>query len=217
MTNHTARLNSRRLGAEGTTPKAFAAITAAAALVMLTSASPAYAFSAGVETSGDTATCQGQVPTIYVGPEQRIVFATEGDDVIVAVGHLHTIHSLGGDDLICTFGSQGDTIVGGPGNDRIFTWGGDDVIYGGDGADEVHGGGGHDVIHGDDGNDVLFGGAGSDLIIGDGGDDTMHGGDGDDRLRGLIGNNDKGDGGAGDDLCRFGTEHRTSCGTWTRD
>lgn len=211
-----ARLNSRQLRAAETSSKAFAVITAATALVMLTSASPANALAAGLETSVDTATCQGQVATIYGGPEQRIVVATEGDDVIVAVGHLHTIHGLGGDDLICTFGSQGDTIVGGPGNDRIFTWGGDDVLHGGGGVDEVHGGGGHDVIHGDEGNDVLYGGAGPDLVIGDGGDDTMYGGDGDDRLRGLIGNNDKGDGGAGDDLCRFGTEHRTSCGSVTR-
>lgn len=92
----------------------------------------------------------------------------------------------GDDDLVAHASSRlrgtfGDSLDGGPGNDRLL---------GGDGGDELHGGGGVDELNGADGNDRLF-------------DDDLDGADGEsgpgpDRL----------DGGPGVDIVSY--ERRTA-------
>lgn len=106
----------------------------------------------------------------------------------------------------------GETLVGTPGDDIIYGFGGDDTIDGGGGSDIIIGGGGNDTINGGGGSDILKGGAGddrldggerSDLLIGGGGNDTLNGDGGDDILQGG-GGNDVLSGGNGDDLLNGG-------------
>lgn len=72
------------------------------------------------------------------------------------------------------------TIIGGAGDDVIFSNAGTDTLRGGDGNDYVWGGAGNDQIEGGNGNDTLFGGVGNDWIDGGAGKDAMTGGAGDD-------------------------------------
>ena len=68
-------------------------------------------------------------------------------------------------------------ITGGSGNDRLFTYGGDDTLRGGTGNDVLYGGGG---------NDVLYGGLGSDIFRYDyygQGVDTIMDAEGGDRIK----------------------------------
>lgn len=60
--------------------------------------------------------------------------------------------------------ASGDTIAGGPGNDRLIGGDGDDKIFGGPGNDQIQGGDGDDMLFGEGGNDVIRGGAGNDAI-----------------------------------------------------
>lgn len=79
--------------------------------------------------------------------------------------------------------SEGFSILGGSGNDRLkggrsddFVHGGagDDRIDGGKGDDALHGGAGDDRIDGDDGDDWISGGAGRDDLTGGDGKDVFH-------------------------------------------
>lgn len=76
---------------------------------------------------------------------------------------------LGGDDLLFAddtyYFFDGNTLVGGPGNDCLF---------GGDGQDTLLGGPGNDTLMGGASIDVLVGGPGEDVIHGDGGGDTVY-------------------------------------------
>lgn len=100
-------------------------------------------------------------------------------------------------------GNDNDNLIlGSPGNDIIYGYGGMDIIIGdticgnGYGDDFIDGGDGDDMIIGDTfcgdgyGNDTIYGGAGTDVIIGDTllgngyGDDTIYGGDDDDMITG---------------------------------
>jgi len=86
------------------------------------------------------------------------------------------------------------TIVGGPGDEKLFGTTGPDVIAGLFGDDTIDGRGGNDRICGGDGADVLFGGPGNDRLFGERGgavpldpedpvrNDTVLGGPGDDYL-----------------------------------
>lgn len=89
----------------------------------------------------------------------------------------------------------GDLIVGGDGDDIIYTLGGADYVEGGDGADFIYagegvgdaifGGRGEDVIYGSHtGNDFIDAGDDDDFVHGQGGEDVIYGGDGDDELDG---------------------------------
>ena len=108
--------------------------------------------------------------------------------------------------------TDGQTIYGQGGADRISGGSGNNTIFGGTGRDTISSGAGADWVYGDDGNDVLyfgtgndnvFGGAGDDLIddmasaqagvftdFVDGGDgnDTIYTGDGNDTVMGGAGN-----------------------------
>lgn len=71
------------------------------------------------------------------------------------------------------------------------------TLVGGDGNDVLRGGDGHDLLMGGDGDDLLAGGAGNDTMIGGAGHDTLVGGAGDDTL--IIDADDIAIGGAGAD------------------
>lgn len=150
-------------------------------------------------SSGDaaTATCFGKALTqdgmgttgddifITVDGQEDVIYAGEGDDVIVSEGE-------GG-----TGGDPGDYLCGGPGNDYIFGGDGPDHLRGGRDNDDVDGWRGADVIQGNDGddkvadasiesnddqNDIIRGGTGNDKLYGGWGADELFGGQGQDRL-----------------------------------
>lgn len=104
-------------------------------------------------------------------------------------------------DNIAVFGAttdEGDTIVGGAGDDTIYGEFGDDLIDGNRGSDTLFGGSGDDRLDGGKDNDTLYGGDGDDALTGGAGDDLLDAGDGDDFVSGGTGN-DTLLGGAGDD------------------
>lgn len=105
-----------------------------------------------------------------------------------------------------------DTVLGGDGNDIIFTGDDADSISGGAGNDTINAGIDDDYVEGNDGDDSIIGSHGSDTIRGGAGDDTIWGGFGTDPIPGTTGEepdatdpvpeNGKDDisGGAGNDL-----------------
>ncbi|MEX2312076.1 MAG: LamG-like jellyroll fold domain-containing protein, partial [Rhodospirillales bacterium] len=102
-----------------------------------------------------------------------------------------------------SWSSSEEAILGGDGDDQVWTGGGDDVIDGGDGNDALSGEDGADRLYGGAGDDTLDGGDGDDVLIGGEGDDELHGGDGNDIIDGGAGD-DAAYGGQGDDLFIFG-------------
>ncbi|MEO0546090.1 MAG: tandem-95 repeat protein [Pseudomonadota bacterium] len=125
---------------------------------------------------------------------------TNFDDRIFGFGTGNEMFLADGDDdfSVATASTGVDTVVGGVGNDRIFTAGGDDFLYGNEGDDELDGGTGSDELYGMDDNDILRGGQGDDDLYGGSGNDTVDGGQGADRLFGETGN-DTLSGGLNDD------------------
>lgn len=104
---------------------------------------------------------------------------------------------LGSDvnDTFYSYGS-GNCVVGGGGNDRLFsdrptpgTPAGRSVLVGGDGNDTLTSGADSDWLYGGVGNDTLVGGGGSDWLYGELGNDTLTGGSGNDRCDGGPGSN----------------------------
>ena len=101
-------------------------------------------------------------------------------------------------------GGGNDTISGGAGNDSLFGETGDDALNGDAGIDYLVGGAGNDTLNGGADADALYGEDGDDILIG-GSDfvtDILVGGNGNDTLRGdsSLGDYDRMDGGAGDDI-----------------
>ncbi|MBO0699873.1 MAG: hypothetical protein J2P46_15855 [Zavarzinella sp.] len=96
---------------------------------------------------------------------------------------------LGGDgnDALYT-GFAGNYASGGAGNDTIIGRGGKDSLYGDAGNDYIRGGAGNDTISGGDGNDLLYGELGNDFVTGDAGNDYLWGMEGADYLYGGAGN-----------------------------
>ncbi|MFK7839567.1 MAG: calcium-binding protein [Bdellovibrionales bacterium] len=68
------------------------------------------------------------------------------------------------------------TILGGAGDDILWSNNGNDFIDGAPGNDIIDGGGGDDDLMGGSGNDQIFGGIGNDMITGGEGDDILFGG-----------------------------------------
>jgi Ca2+-binding RTX toxin-like protein len=92
--------------------------------------------------------------------------------------------------------NTGSTLIGGPGNDRLYGGPRADTLNGGDGDDTVYGAPGNDTLSGGAGRDALAGGPGADTLYGGLGNDDMAGDNGDDLLSGNAGN-DTLDGGSG--------------------
>jgi len=94
-------------------------------------------------------------------------------------------------------------IAGTEGEDNLFGGPGNELIEGFAGDDRLNGVGGSDTLEGGDGRDVLLGGEGDDFLDGEAGDDVLRGGGGNDVLTDLGGANLL-DGGAGNDLVTSG-------------
>ncbi len=126
-------------------------------------------------------------------------------------------------------GTQNDELHGGPGNDLLQGGAGEDMLLGGGGNDLLMGASGVDALYGEDGDDILAGGGlfnrelntddyeiiralsnNQDLELpnfrlegdGDGAVDILDGGADDDVL--LLGENDEGTGGTGQDAFVLG-------------
>ncbi len=109
------------------------------------------------------------------------VEGTANDDII-------DVSYLGDPDGDVVDGGTGTGPGGGPDDDIIAGFEGNDTVYAGVGNDVVFGGLDDDLIFGGDGNDILKGNEGQDLIFGGDGEDTLFGGEGDDTLKGGAGN-----------------------------
>ncbi|MDU8926238.1 calcium-binding protein [Alisedimentitalea sp. MJ-SS2] len=159
--------------------------------------------------------------TIMGGDEEDTIEGGTGNDFLDGEEDNDVIRGGAGDDTI-EGGVGDDTIDGGAGNDHAtdaggnnaFTMGdGDDTVEGSTGHDTIDGGGGHDLLLGWEGLDVISGGAGNDTLDGtqgvlsDGFDDydadALDGEEDDDVL--ILGNNDTGTGGDGDDVFHTGS------------
>ena len=113
-------------------------------------------------------------------PDNVIVHATNGDDVVSVTGSAGTVQAGGLAALVSVSGTEAA-------NDRLTVnaLAGADVVDAslmpaGAGLLTLAGGDGDDVLLGGDGDDVLSGGAGDDVLLGGSGNDTIDGGDGDD-------------------------------------
>ena len=92
-----------------------------------------------------------------------------------------------GNDQFSNFTSIPSTVLGGNGDDVIFSGFGDDSVFGGAGNDEILGSDGNDFLSGNSGNDVIIGGLGNDELLGGSNDDELRGGSGDDMIFGQEG------------------------------
>jgi Ca2+-binding RTX toxin-like protein len=110
-------------------------------------------------------------PDVLHGDFSRVVLGLGGNDTLYA------------DDTYYFF--DGNTLYGGPGNDRLI---------GGFGQDTLNGGPGNDTLTGGPSMDTLIGGPGHDTIAGGGGGDTIYARDGQ-RDRISCGKNGYGKGG----------------------
>jgi Ca2+-binding RTX toxin-like protein len=135
--------------------------------------------------------------------EKNELFGRDGTDWIQGAGEVASGH---------------DYMEGGPGQDRLESYNGNDTLYGGDGDESggvitvgnsivgvqtvmpgLYGGSGDDYLDGGKGNDNLNGGAGMDALVGGVGNDGLSGGDDQDFLYGGEGA-DILEGDAGSDL-----------------
>ncbi len=144
-------------------------------------------------------TCLGQPATIVGGP--GLVMGTDGNDVILATNA--DVRALGGDDLICLTGDQGNVADAGSGNDTVNAASSTkySVVSLGEGQDTFSGGGpGEDVVYGsapeglgdnglnplDTERDVIATGRGDDHVfsgsVGAPNADDIRTGPGDDRI-----------------------------------
>jgi Ca2+-binding RTX toxin-like protein len=136
--------------------------------------------------------CFGQYSTIVGTSGDDTIDGTDGPDVISGLGGDDAIYGYGGDDRIC----------GNDGNDAILGYAGDEYISGG--ADDDWLDGDNDAFITTGGSDFVFGGEGDDQLFGRGGDDIL------DSLDRVV-NNDKIDGGEGDDGCRVDPDQNVGC------
>ena len=120
-----------------------------------------------------------------------------GAGATVTVNALAAVNASQGDSLI---GGDGeDLFIGGPGNDTVSGDAGNDTVYGGAGNDSISGGAGNDYLDGQTGDDTLRGGGGRDTVIGgegndvyewnatSDGDDVVSSTSGDDRMAVITG------------------------------
>ena len=113
--------------------------------------------------------CDGKPATIVGTKGNNVIFGTNGDDVIVALGGNDIVFGLRGNDTIC-LGKGDDLGFGGEGLDIILGEQGSDFLFGNEGDDDLDGGRGNDFLFGGHDNDDLDGGRGLN--------DFCHGGNG---------------------------------------
>ncbi|MCT7983148.1 CAP domain-containing protein [Laspinema sp. A4] len=113
-------------------------------------------------------------------------------------GYQLGLRALDGDDLIIG-STEGESINGNGGRDRIYGTGGNNFLRGGKGTDTLVGGTNNDILNGNNDNDIVFGGNGNDVVRGGKSHDNLYGEGGDDVLTGDFGA-DVLTGGAGADL-----------------
>jgi trimeric autotransporter adhesin len=134
-----------------------------------------------------------------------IDYGTAGQTITGGIGNDSLVGGAGNDSI---YGDLGlDTLEGGAGNDTISGWSGNDLLIGGTGNDSLNGDGGNDSLYGEDGNDTLNGGSGNDTLVGGEGVNSLSGGSGDDSLTS----------GAGNDILLGGTGADTLMGFDGRD
>jgi Ca2+-binding RTX toxin-like protein len=92
-------------------------------------------------------------------PEGLLLTAYTGDRVDTVQAETGTAYLGPGDDV-----ATGDSLHGGPGNDRLTGYFGDSFLYGGPGADRLSGGRGDDMLDGGRGDDRLVAGRGRDIV-----------------------------------------------------
>ncbi|WNZ24923.1 DUF4347 domain-containing protein [Leptolyngbya sp. NK1-12] len=109
-----------------------------------------------------------------------------------------------------------DTLVGGPGSDRLRGLDGNDVLRGRGCNDRLDGGRGRDQLFGGNDNDILRGQQGNDRLDGGRGIDLLNGGLGRDRINGRLGN-DTIFGRRGDDIINGNGNSDTILGGRGRD
>uniref|UniRef100_UPI0024BDED68 beta strand repeat-containing protein n=1 Tax=Stappia sp. WLB 29 TaxID=2925220 RepID=UPI0024BDED68 len=73
-------------------------------------------------------------------------------------------HTLSGIEAVRGSRTEGDSLTGSSGNDRLEGFGGNDTLNGGAGDDYLDGGDGNDVINTGEGSDTVIGSAGNDTI-----------------------------------------------------
>lgn len=95
------------------------------------------------------------------------ITGTPGPDVLHA-DFSRVVYGLGGDDTLYAddtyYFFDGNTLYGGPGDDRLVGGSGQDILNGGPGNDTITGGGSADAIVGGPGHDHIDAGGGGDTI-----------------------------------------------------
>ncbi len=94
----------------------------------------------------------------------EIFIAGEGGDIIILANS-----DIEYGDVQIIGGAGDDVLWSNIGNDIIFGDNGNDHIHGGPGNDQLFGGNGDDTVFGGEGNEVVEGGTGNDILIGDNG------------------------------------------------
>jgi Ca2+-binding RTX toxin-like protein len=162
-----------------------------------------------LEGDGNTAEMGAGQDEAVVGGTNNTVDMGEGDDSLMLSGSGNTADLGAGDDESTITNEsapasgirlmaidEGNTVMGGVGDDRLTSrdgsdalsgQAGDDVLRGGGGSDAMRGDGGTDIVTGGSGNDRVVGGAGQDQVNGSAGNDAVYGGDGNDVLEGGRG------------------------------
>ncbi len=143
----------------------------------------------GYGRSHDVFVGSGDNNTLVIPDGKNALFLDDtlspGADSIRLVG-IQTIKAGSGGqivDLTSNRATYGDvTIIGGSGDDILWSNVGNDTVDGGDGKDNIWGGSGNDTLRGGLGDDALAGGTGNDVLDGGAGADSMNGGAGDDTF-----------------------------------
>lgn len=141
-----------------------------------------------ISTSGVSATFSGNGAGTYAYATTNAAGSFSEIEGVAGTGYNDTIDAsatsdglsiwgLGGNDRI-TGGSGNDYFLGEDGNDTLIGGAGADTLFGGSGNDSIMGGDGADHIHGEAGNDYLSGGADGDAFwfVSGAGVDTIDGG-----------------------------------------
>jgi Ca2+-binding RTX toxin-like protein len=129
-----------------------------------------------------------------------------------------------GDDVLWSSAGH-DSMNGLGGNDNMWGGSGNDTMAGGIGIDKVQGGAGNDIVRGGQSDDVVSGGTGADKVHGDTGHDNIAGDDGNDTVSGGDGNdtasggnhNDVVSGGKGRDILTGNDGNDTMSGNTEND